>query len=121
MVVFKDETYTFPVKFEASPVLMICLGFGLFTSFAAPFAGFLASGMKRAYQIKDFANTIPGHGGFTDRFDCTIFANIFMTGLLANMLYKEYLMMDKATAFGSELNNEQRDQLLEWMRQSVLR
>ena len=53
-----------------------------FASFVAPFGGFFASGFKRAIKIKaiffkfllsiikDFADTIPGHGGFTDRMDC---------------------------------------------------
>ena len=40
---------------------------GLFASFIAPFGGFLASGFKRAFRIKDFGAAIPGHGGFTDR------------------------------------------------------
>lgn len=62
--------------------------------------------MKRAYQIKDFAATLPGHGGFTDRFDCTIFANIFMLGLLTQILYKEYIAMDKVASMGTELTHE---------------
>jgi phosphatidate cytidylyltransferase len=44
----------------------------LFASFIAPFGGFFASGFKRALKIKDFADTIPGHGGITDRMDCQI-------------------------------------------------
>jgi len=42
----------------------------IFASLVAPFGGFFASGFKRAFKIKDFADTIPGHGGVTDRFDC---------------------------------------------------
>eukprot|EP00047_Mylnosiga_fluctuans_P011134 m.19748 g.19748 ORF g.19748 m.19748 type:complete len:440 (-) comp3468_c0_seq1:48-1367(-) len=42
----------------------------MFASLIAPFGGFFASGLKRAFQIKDFDNLIPGHGGVTDRFDC---------------------------------------------------
>mmetsp|Transcript_39668 Transcript_39668/g.86464 ORF Transcript_39668/g.86464 Transcript_39668/m.86464 type:complete len:106 (+) Transcript_39668:833-1150(+) len=41
-------------------------------SIIAPFGGFFASGMKRAFKIKDFGDDFPGHGGFTDRFDCQI-------------------------------------------------
>ena len=42
----------------------------LFASLVAPFGGFFASGLKRAAQVKDFGDVIPGHGGLTDRFDC---------------------------------------------------
>ncbi|KAG7271514.1 hypothetical protein CRUP_007503 [Coryphaenoides rupestris] len=41
-----------------------------FASLIGPFGGFFASGFKRAFKIKDFADTIPGHGGIMDRFDC---------------------------------------------------
>jgi len=34
--------------------------------------GFCASGFKRAFKMKDFGDTIPGHGGVTDRFDCQV-------------------------------------------------
>lgn len=56
---------------ECLPAQMYCCVFGLFASLIGPFAGFLASGLKRAYGIKDFAKTFPGHGGFLDRFDTT--------------------------------------------------
>jgi phosphatidate cytidylyltransferase len=41
-----------------------------FASLVAPFGGFFASGFKRAFDIKDFGDSIPGHGGMTDRMDC---------------------------------------------------
>lgn len=41
-------------------------------STVAPFAGFLASVIKRAYGRKDFGNSFPGHGGFIDRLDCQL-------------------------------------------------
>ena len=50
----------------------------LFVSLIAPFGGFMASGFKRAFKIKDFADKIPGHGGFADRFDCKILTGCFM-------------------------------------------
>lgn len=48
------------------------LALGLFSSILAPLGGLFASGFKRAIKIKDFASTIPGHGGLTDRMDCQI-------------------------------------------------
>jgi len=52
------------------PIQIHALWLGFFASVVAPFGGFLASAIKRAYGIKDFDSLIPGHGGFTDRFDC---------------------------------------------------
>uniref|UniRef100_A0A7S0T973 phosphatidate cytidylyltransferase n=1 Tax=Pseudo-nitzschia delicatissima TaxID=44447 RepID=A0A7S0T973_9STRA len=52
------------------PIQIHAVWLGLFASVVAPFGGFLASAIKRAYGIKDFDSLIPGHGGFTDRFDC---------------------------------------------------
>ena len=49
---------------------MHALWLGLFASLVAPFGGFLASAIKRAYGIKDFDSIIPGHGGVMDRMDC---------------------------------------------------
>mmetsp|Transcript_10244 Transcript_10244/g.30573 ORF Transcript_10244/g.30573 Transcript_10244/m.30573 type:complete len:424 (-) Transcript_10244:1367-2638(-) len=45
---------------------------GLVASLIAPWGGFLASAIKRAYDIKDFGTLIPGHGGVMDRMDCQL-------------------------------------------------
>jgi CDP-diglyceride synthetase len=44
----------------------------MFASIIAPFGGFFASGFKRGLKIKDFGDSIPGHGGMTDRMDCQV-------------------------------------------------
>ncbi|XP_034054390.1 phosphatidate cytidylyltransferase 2-like isoform X3 [Gymnodraco acuticeps] len=57
-----------------------------FASIMGPFGGFFASGFKRAFKIKDFANTIPGHGGIMDRFDCqylmATFVNVYISSFI---------------------------------------
>ena len=70
---------------ELSPAMIYCVIYCFYIGLIAPFAGFFASGMKRAWNIKDFGNALPGHGGFFDRTDCiamTIFFNYFMLSQL---------------------------------------
>ncbi|KAK6934510.1 hypothetical protein RJ641_034665 [Dillenia turbinata] len=82
---FKPEIYSFPdwvpqwfpwKEFSVLPVQWHALCLGLFASIIAPFGGFFASGFKRAFKIKDFGDSIPGHGGITDRMDCQILRNL---------------------------------------------
>jgi phosphatidate cytidylyltransferase len=54
------------------------LWMAIFASIVAPFGGFFASGFKRAFKIKDFGDSIPGHGGITDRMDCQILMGMFV-------------------------------------------
>ncbi|CAL9760939.1 unnamed protein product [Musa acuminata subsp. burmannicoides] len=59
------------------PVQWHALALGLFASIIAPFGGFFASGFKRAFKLKDFGDSIPGHGGITDRMDCQMVMAVF--------------------------------------------
>lgn len=85
------------------PVQIHALALSMFASFVAPFGGFLASAIKRAYGIKDFDSLIPGHGGIMDRMDCQflmaactwVHYNTFvkMAGIsVPKMLYMYHLM-----------------------------
>jgi len=58
-------------------------------SVIAPFGGFFASGFKRAFKIKDFGDSIPGHGGITDRFDCQVIIGAFTALYLSAFIYSE--------------------------------
>ena len=70
------------------PVQIHALSLGLFASLVAPFGGFLASAIKRAYGIKDFDSIIPGHGGLMDRLDCQ-----FMMALFTWVHYNTFVKM----------------------------
>ena len=68
------------------PIQLHALLLGVFASVVAPFGGFFASGIKRAYKIDDFASIIPGHGGVFDRVDCQL-----ITGLATQTYYATFI------------------------------
>lgn len=71
------------------------LVFATFASLIAPFGGFFASGLKRTFKIKDFGDSIPGHGGITDRMDCQ-----FIMGFFAYMYYHSFIAVYKVSLGG---------------------
>ena len=71
------RVFGLPATLTFAPVYFHALAIAVFTSLLAPFGGFLASGVKRAFRIKDFGEVIPGHGGVTDRMDCQFLAGTF--------------------------------------------
>ena len=74
------------------PMQFHILVFASFASLIAPFGGFFASGLKRTFKIKDFGESIPGHGGITDRMDCQ-----FIMGFFAYMYYHSFIAVYKAS------------------------
>jgi phosphatidate cytidylyltransferase len=71
------------------------LALATFASLIAPFGGFFASGLKRTFKIKDFGDSIPGHGGMTDRMDCQ-----FIMGSIAFMYYSSFIATHGTTVGG---------------------
>ncbi|KAG1240426.1 hypothetical protein G6F68_017674 [Rhizopus microsporus] len=74
-----------------------------FASLIAPFGGFFASGVKRAFNVKDFGQSIPGHGGMTDRMDCQ-----FLMGFFAHIYYQSFIKtnhLNVGTILASVINN----------------
>ncbi|KAJ2009947.1 phosphatidate cytidylyltransferase [Coemansia thaxteri] len=74
------------------PVQFHSLAISAFASLIAPFGGFFASGVKRAFNIKDFGNSIPGHGGVTDRFDCQ-----FIMAAFSHTYYTSFIKLSSVT------------------------
>lgn len=69
--------------------------FATFASLIAPFGGFFASGLKRTFRVKDFGESIPGHGGITDRMDCQ-----FIMGFFTFVYYQSFIAEYKASVGG---------------------
>ncbi|RYO74641.1 hypothetical protein DL764_010794 [Monosporascus ibericus] len=99
--VFKPQTYTIQlsslnsgnympflrdIQFTTEPMQIHAMILATFASLIAPFGGFFASGLKRTFKIKDFGDSIPGHGGMTDRMDCQ-----FIMGCFAFMYYHNFI------------------------------
>lgn len=54
--------------------LLHCVVLGILVSAAGVCGDLFESVWKRHFGVKDSGNSIPGHGGFLDRFDSTLFA-----------------------------------------------
>lgn len=103
--VFIPHTYTLPFiphswdflprTLTVSPMQFHIVILASFASLIAPFGGFFASGLKRTFNIKDFGDSIPGHGGMTDRMDCQ-----FIMGFFSFMYYQSFIAQYKASVGG---------------------
>lgn len=85
---FQSVVHTLNIK----PIYAHGLWLATFASLIAPFGGFFALGLKRAFAIKDFGDTIPGHGGVTDRMDCQ-----FLMGSFLYLYYLTFISVQKMT------------------------
>jgi len=72
-----DTHHHFHLLVTIVPIQLHSVILSVFGSLVAPFGGFFASAIKRAYGIKDFDSIIPGHGGAMDRFDCQLLMMLY--------------------------------------------
>ncbi|CAH8341538.1 unnamed protein product [Eruca vesicaria subsp. sativa] len=100
---FRPEYYPLPSwiapfspwkEISILPVQWHAFSLGLFASVIAPFGGFFASGFKRAFKIKDFGDSIPGHGGFTCHMVMAIFAYIYIQSFIVHQDYSVETILD---------------------------
>lgn len=69
---------------ERTPVWvqgLIIVPITMIASIFAQIGDLVASRLKRTYNIKDFGNILPGHGGLLDRFDSVLFVALFLTSI----------------------------------------
>jgi phosphatidate cytidylyltransferase len=98
---------------QASDAQCHALALALFASLVAPFGGFLASAIKRAYGIKDFAALIPGHGGLMDRMDCQfVMAMCTYVHLMTWCRVQAKPSVDGVLAAFAQLLPEERDEVI---------
>ncbi|CAB1120846.1 unnamed protein product [Ectocarpus sp. CCAP 1310/34] len=102
-----------------APIQLHALLMAGFTSVIAPFGGYWASAIKRAYGIKDFDSIIPGHGGVTDRMDCQ-----FITALFVSVHYNTFIRPNITTVEGllaaaTMLSHSEQLELLDELKQMM--
>jgi len=113
--VFISNEYEFlNLKFSFAPFQIHCFFIALFISLIGPFGGFLASGFKRAYKLKDFGHSIPGHGGILDRFDVHIFVAFFTSTYYASFV--KDVDLSHVMNMIEKLSTEDKQALIEWVK-----
>ena len=96
------RTYTFSMSVmgyesvELAPAVFYTIIYAVYASIFAPFVGFFASGFKRAAGIKDFSNSLPGHGGIMDRMDCIGAMGFFNYFFLTQVILRDETMVKES-------------------------
>lgn len=75
----------FADKFTIGSPVLVCGIAAAVASVISQLGDWAASAIKRNYDIKDYGNLIPGHGGIMDRFDSVIFTAPVIYGLIMLM------------------------------------
>ncbi|KAF8820030.1 phosphatidate cytidylyltransferase [Cardiosporidium cionae] len=126
--IFMPVTFALPQLFQTlgwstitmTPAVFHSLIIGAFAAFCAPFGGFFASAFKRAVKIKDFGDSIPGHGGITDRFDCQILMGVFTYFYAATFVARPSLPRSASNVLAAILSLSTKEQVLLFKKLSAL-
>lgn len=118
--VFQPHNYVLPLwlplfggnNITLLPIQLHGITYGLFASFVAPFGGFMASAIKRAYGIKDFEALIPGHGGVFDRMDCQLIMISFTWVHYTTFIATKTLSVNRIVAALALLSLEEKEAVL---------
>lgn len=75
-----DTIISSDMSFIVLSVIVVLLSFT--ASIVSQFGDLFASKLKRHYEIKDYGNIFPGHGGIMDRFDSIIMVSLYMSSVI---------------------------------------
>lgn len=75
LYVFLFDVTLFPGVEGALRIILVIVS-TLILTIVVQIGDLVASKIKRAYDVKDFGNIFPGHGGVMDRFDSLLFAGM---------------------------------------------
>lgn len=109
------RVFGLPATLTFAPAYIHALAIAVFTSLLAPFGGFLASGVKRAFKIKDFGEVIPGHGGVTDRMDCQFLAGTFTFAWLLTFVLRRRTPVQAVVERLSQLHPDQLQEVARYL------
>ena len=101
------------------PVQWHALALGVFASVVAPFGGFFASGIKRAYKLDDFASIIPGHGGVYDRVDCQLIMGLAMHVYHRTFIGTGAISLARVMTLAWQLSTEEQLEMYNQLRASL--
>lgn len=77
--IFRNVAYLKHIRDLNKPCEVIfAVALTIFASIMGQIGDLVASKFKRTYEIKDFSDIFPGHGGVLDRFDSAIYAGMFV-------------------------------------------
>ena len=118
--IYEPQNMSLPLglgNMTMSPAQIHAAVIALFAALIAPFGGFFASGLKRGLRIKDFSDSIPGHGGFADRFDCHIVISFFVYIYLTQWVYKGGYGIERVFDYIQKLDDDSKIQIYKKLHQ----